>query len=203
MHHLSGHAMRYSDEHKQRTRERIVRAASRRFRRGGSEGAAIGDLMRDLHLTHGGFYRHFDSKEDLFIEAFRHEGTDNACRISAALEQAPPGEELKAFIDAYLSVSHCEDPAEGCAVAALATELARRPPQSRARLAFQGILKERTARIAKYVPGATEAERAGKARALMSGMAGTMMVARVLSDDQQRRRFLEDARKFYFEAVSR
>jgi TetR/AcrR family transcriptional regulator, transcriptional repressor for nem operon len=55
--------MRYAADHKQQTRERIVRAAACRFRTRGSEGAGIGDLMRDLRLTHGGFYRHFDSKE--------------------------------------------------------------------------------------------------------------------------------------------
>jgi len=64
--------MRYPADHKQQTRERIVRAAARRFRRRGSDGAGIGDLMRDLRLTHGGFYRHFDSKERLFAEAFEH-----------------------------------------------------------------------------------------------------------------------------------
>ena len=62
--------MRYPAHHKQQTRERIVRAASRRFRSRGTERAAIADLMRDLRLTHGGFYRHFGTKEDLVVEAF-------------------------------------------------------------------------------------------------------------------------------------
>jgi len=56
--------MRYPSEHKQQTREKIVKAAARRFCSCGSERAGIGDLMRDLHLTHGGFYRHFLSKEE-------------------------------------------------------------------------------------------------------------------------------------------
>ncbi len=65
-----GQAMRYAAEHKQQTRQRIVRAAARRFRSRGAEGATIGTLMRDLRLTHGGFYRHFGNKEQLFLEAF-------------------------------------------------------------------------------------------------------------------------------------
>jgi hypothetical protein len=65
-HHLVSSEMRYPAGHKELTRERIVRAAARRFRSRGTEGAGIGDLMRDLRLTHGGFYRHFDSKERLF-----------------------------------------------------------------------------------------------------------------------------------------
>ena len=80
--------MRYSAEHKQETRERIVKAASRRFRSRGSQGAVIGDLMKDLRLTHGGFYRHFDSKEDLFIEAFQH-GVDDITRRLSGRSSTP------------------------------------------------------------------------------------------------------------------
>jgi TetR/AcrR family transcriptional repressor of nem operon len=193
--------MRYSAEHKQQTRERIVRAAARRFRSRGSQGAGIGALMRDLRLTHGGFYRHFQSKEDLFIEAFEEGTTEIARKIASAIEQAPSGGELKAFIDAYLDIEHCDNAGEGCPVAALATELARRPPRSRARLTFERILRERTQRMAKYMPGTTEEERERKARMLMSGMAGTLTIARVITDERRRRRFLDDAKKFYFEAV--
>ena len=195
--------MRYSAEHKQETRERIVRTASRHFRSRGSQGAAIGELMRDLRLTHGGFYRHFGSKEELFIEAFEH-GEDAVSRkIESAVERARPGGEPKALIDAYLDIEHCDNAGEGCPVAALATEFARRPPSSRARSAFLRILKNRTRRIAEYLPGATEEERVSKARMLMSGMAGTLNIARVIPDAKQRRKFLDDAKKFYLEAVRR
>lgn len=156
--------------------------------------------MRDLHLTHGGFYRHFANKEELFAEALR-QGHDRM--IAPAIARAPKGGELKALIDAYLDIEHCDNVAEGCPVAALATELARRPPHSRARTAFERILRERTREIAKYMPGATEEERLRKTRMLMSGMAGTLTVARVLGDKQRRVRFLSDAKKFYFDAVNR
>src|SRR6266852_5237110 len=124
--------MRYGAEHKQQTRERIVRAAARRFRSRGGEGAGIGDLMRDLRLTHGGFYRHFGSKEDLFVHAFELSLLEVRRRLLAAVEHAPPGGELKALIDAYLDVEHCDNAAEGCPVAALASEVARRPRSARA-----------------------------------------------------------------------
>src|SRR5512143_1406181 len=119
--------MRYPAEHKQETRERIIRAAARRFRSHGSQGAVIGDLMRDLRLTHGGFYRHFDSKEDLLVETFEQGLSDISRRLASAIEKAPPGGELKALIDAYLDIEHCDNAGEGCPVAALASELARRP----------------------------------------------------------------------------
>jgi len=195
--------MRYSAEHKKDTRERIVRAAARRFRSRGTEGAAIGDLMRDLQMTHGGFYRHFASKEDLLVAAFGEDRNGISGKIASSVERAPKGGEVKALIDAYLDIEHCDNAADGCAVAALATELARRPPRSRARVAFEKILKERTRRMAKYMPGATEEEREAKARMLMSGMAGTLTIARVLTDEAARRRFLESAKKFYLDAVRR
>jgi len=193
--------MRYPAEHKQETRKRILRAAARRLRSRGSEGTGIADLMRDLHLTHGGFYRHFGSKEDLLIEAFEQDEMHN--RVRTAIKSARPGGELKALIDTYLSSEHCDDIGGGCPVAALSTELARHPPNSRARIAFERILKERTTKIASFIPGATKEEREAKARMLMSGMSGTLNVARVITDEQKKRKFLDGARKFYFDAASR
>ena len=191
--------MRYPAEHKQQTRERIVRAAARRFRSRGNKGTVIGDLMRDLRLTHGGFYRHFDSKEELFAEALEHSLEQSARKVLLTVENAPQGGELKALIDSYLDIEHCKDVAGGCPVAALATELARHPPKGRA--AFQRVLINHVARVAKYIPGTTGEARERKARVLFSGMAGTLTLARVIVEDQQRRRFLDDAKKFYLDAV--
>jgi TetR/AcrR family transcriptional regulator, transcriptional repressor for nem operon len=81
--------MRYPPEHKGRVRQRIVDAASRRFRRRGSENVAIADLMSELRLTHGGFYRHFKGKEQLFSEAVLAAAAETQSRMKAAAEQAP------------------------------------------------------------------------------------------------------------------
>src|SRR5262245_55262213 len=116
---IARETMRYPAEHTQRTRKRIVRAASRRFRSRGTEGSAIADLMRDLRLTHGGFYRHFGSKEGLVAEAFETALKESSDRAIAVIEQAPKGKEMQALIDAYLNVKHCDDLASGCPVAAL------------------------------------------------------------------------------------
>jgi TetR/AcrR family transcriptional repressor of nem operon len=193
--------MRYPADHKQQTRDRIVHAAARRFRRRGTEGAGIGDLMRDLRLTHGGFYRHFESKEGLFAEAFEHGLKEVDDRIIRAIESAAPGGELKALIDAYLDIRHCDDVAGGCPVAALASEVARRPRGARG--PFQQALKAHISRMARYVPAKTEEERRGKAIALFSGMAGTLAVARAFTDEQDRQRILEGARRFFLAAAER
>src|SRR6266851_5765801 len=193
--------MRYSAEHKQQTRERIVRAAARRFRSRGSEGAGIGDLMRDLRLTHGGFYRHFDSKEGLFAEAFEHSLEELRTRVTRAIERAPAGGELKALIDAYLDVEHCDDVGGGCPVAALASEVARRPRGARA--PFLKALRAHIRRMSPYIPAASDGERRDKAIALYSGMAGTLAVARAFTDEKDRRAILDGARAFYLAAAQR
>jgi TetR/AcrR family transcriptional repressor of nem operon len=195
----AGGSMRYSADHKQRTRERIVRAAARRFRTKGSEGAGIGDLMRDLRLTHGGFYRHFDSKEALFAEAFEQSLRELGDRVTRVVDSAPKGGELKAMIDTYLDVDHLDDVAGGCPVAALASEVARRPRGTRE--PFLHALRAHIRRMERYIPAATEAQRREKAIALFTGMAGTLTVARAFTDEQDRRAILDGAKKFYLAAA--
>jgi TetR/AcrR family transcriptional repressor of nem operon len=155
--------------------------------------------MRDLRLTHGGFYRHFGSKEQLFLESFEHGVRELSSKSLKAVQNAPRGGEVKALIDSYLDAEHAGDVAGGCPLAALATEIARRPPKTRNE--FLRVLIKHTREVAKYLPGATVEEREQKARVLFSGMAGTLNLARVIVDDQQRRRFLDDAKKFYFDAI--
>lgn len=191
--------MRYSAQHKQQTRARIVRAAARRFRSRGTEGAAIGDLMRDLHLTHGGFYRHFGSKEVLVAEAFEQALKETGDRAIAAIQRAPKGKEMQALIETYLDPNHCDDVAGGCPVAALAAEIARRPKGSRA--PFLNALREHIRRMEQYMPGATAEERRQKTAALFTGMAGTLTVARAFTDERDRQTILDGAQKFYLSAV--
>jgi TetR/AcrR family transcriptional repressor of nem operon len=191
--------MRYPARHKQQTRERIVKAAARRFRSRGSEGAAISDLMRDLRLTHGGFYRHFDSKEALFVQAFEHGLEESRRKFASLVAQAAPGDRLKAFIDGYLDVGHCGNPAEGCPLATLGAEVARRPRKTRA--AFQRALDRHIEFIARLIPGEDEDERERKAMTLLSGMAGTLAAARLMSDEDRRRQLLDAAKSFYLGAA--
>jgi TetR/AcrR family transcriptional regulator, transcriptional repressor for nem operon len=157
--------------------------------------------MRDLRLTHGGFYRHFDSKEDLFTEAFEQALKEVGDRLTERIEKAPPGRELETLIDTYLDPAHSDDLAGGCPVAALASELSRRPRAARG--PFLRALKAHIGRMAKYVPGDNDVERRSKAVALFSGMAGTLTVARAFTDEQDRRAILEAAKTFYLAAARR
>ena len=189
--------MRYPAERKEETRRKILQTAARRFRAsGGSVG--IADLMKELDLTHGGFYRHFDSKDQLFAESFESGLEDIRSSIAKAVENAPKGGELRALIEAYLSEAHCANIANGCPVAALAGEVARAP--RKVKQATDRWVRDHIARVSRFLPGASDEERQRNAFVLFSGMAGTLSVARAVADKSLRAQILEDGRRFYVEA---
>ncbi|WP_405136458.1 TetR/AcrR family transcriptional regulator [Nocardia sp. NBC_01388] len=116
--------MRYGSEHKQATRQRIVAAAGRRFKRDGIDGAGISVLMKDAGLTNGAFYAHFESKDDLVANAV----ADQLCIQRASIdEQVRDRDGLERFVREYLSVTHRDSPEEGCPSAALLDEIGRSP----------------------------------------------------------------------------
>ena len=192
--------MRYPAEHKEETRERIVHAAARRFRRAGA-GAGIAQLMKSLKMTHGGFYRHFKSKDDLLEAALNKGFEEMQARMAAAIARATPGRELATLIETYLSDEHCADAAGGCPVAALASEIARQPRAVRA--AFERATQRATATMARYMSGETEEQRRRAAGVLISGMSGTLSVARAVANEDLRRRILSAARKIYVQAFAK
>jgi TetR/AcrR family transcriptional repressor of nem operon len=123
---------RYSNEHKQRTRARILDTAARRFRSQGLDGSGVAAVMGDAGLTNGAFYSHFSSKDDLVGEVVVDQIARQADVFEAAADE-PDG--LERVIDAYLSPRHRDDLAGGCVSAALLGELAHATPDVRARYA--------------------------------------------------------------------
>ncbi len=190
--------MRYGTDHKQETREQIVRTASRQFRKKGGEGVAIADLMQELRLTHGGFYRHFSSKQHLFVEALKKAFADGDAFLKWATENAPKGEELKRIIERYLSMEHCKEVENGCPVAALSTEMGRQPKS--VRIAFDRGIRTFVSRVAAFIPGASVKERELKAHVLFSGMVGTLSMARTVTDPKMREQILKSSRDMYIQA---
>src|SRR5882724_10587101 len=112
--------MRYKPEHKAETHKRIVEDASRRIRAEGLNGAGVATVMRDTGLTHGGFYKHFPSKDDLLAESVTEAFGDMSARLVKVAEQSPPGDAWKAIVTEYLGREHCNHPDKGCPLAALA-----------------------------------------------------------------------------------
>jgi len=190
--------MRYPAHQKQETRERIVRAASRHFRGRGGEGVAIADLMGKLNLTHGGFYKHFDSKEQLFAEAVAKSFEDVRAGFAEAVVKAQPGGELRVLIEQYLSLEHCANPDSGCPLAALASEIPRYPRAVRVKI--DRAMRDHLKKVSEFLPGATEKDRQRNCLVLLSGMSGALTLARTVADKEMRQSILQAAREFYIKA---
>jgi TetR/AcrR family transcriptional repressor of nem operon len=107
---------RRSAAEKAETHERIVEHAAQAFREHGS-GVGIGEVMKELGLTHGGFYRHFESKDDLLVAAISQALSEVADRLERIAEKVEPAKRLEAIITAYLSTEHLRHPETWCALA--------------------------------------------------------------------------------------
>ena len=192
--------VRYPAEQKAETREKILLTAARSFREHGSETNGIGQVMKELGLTKGGFYRHFESKGDLYAAAVARAFEEQSNRLVAVAEAASKGAELRTVIEQYLSAKHLSAPGTGCPLAALAAEIARQPLDVRKRV-NQSMLGY-CERMLPYIPGATVEEKRRRAFILFSGMAGVLVAARTLADPQGRERMLAAARSFYVETFA-
>ena len=190
--------MRYPVEQKAETHEKIIGAAARSFREHGSEGEGVARLMKDVGLTHGGFYRHFESKEDLYVDAIAKGFQQAADGMIAAAANAPRGEQLRAIIERYLSMGHLEDPGGGCVLSTLAAEIARQRPAVRARI--NAAMKSYRERLLPFLPGKDDAVKRRQFMVLFPSMAGVLMTARAMNDPAARKEMLSAARRFYIGA---
>lgn len=187
--------MRYSQEHKAKNHENILSTAARSFREHGADVSGIGTVMKKAGLTKGGFYRHFESKDELFIEAVGRALQEMGDGMVAAAESAPRGQGLRAMIERYLSTQHANAPGTGCVVSALGSELARKPLAVRRKV--EASLDAYRERLLPFVPGGSREERLAKCRLLFSSMAGVMMMVRITSDRRLREQRLAEARDFF------
>src|SRR5579863_4408841 len=105
--------MRYSAEHKAESHEKILSMAARSFREHGGDSSGIGTVMKKVGLTKGGFYRHFESKDDLFVEAVARAFEEMGKGMLGVARSVPEGEALRAIIEYYLSPTHVNAPGSG------------------------------------------------------------------------------------------
>ena len=186
--------MRYQPEHKAETRRKIVQDASRRVRSEGLNGAAVTAVMRDAGLTHGGFYKHFSSKDELLLESLQEAFREVAAMLVKAAEQAPPQSAWKAIVKTYLSVEHCAHPDRGCPMAALASELPRAGKEMKGQ-----ILAEMTNyknQVLRFMPGRRAADKERAFTVIFSTMVGALEIARIMPDAAAREKVLANARDF-------
>src|SRR5579862_536507 len=176
--------MRYPAEQKAATHEKILAAAARSFREHGSEMNGIGQVMKELGLTKGGFYRHFESKGDLYATAVARAFQELGDRMVAVAEAAPKGAGLRAVIEQYLSAKHLNAPGAGCPLAALAPEIARQPLEVRKRINHSMLAY--ADRMLPYISGRTAEEKRARVFILFAGMAGVLVATRAIADPQGR-----------------
>ena len=192
--------MRYSREHKAKNHEKILSTAARAFRERGGDSSGIGTVMKKVGLKKGGFYRHFKSKNHLFVEAVARALDETGKGMEEAAKSAPEGQGLRAIIERYLSVGHANSPGSGCVRAALGPELARKPLAVRKRI--EALLEAYRERLAPFVPGQTWEEKLAKTRLLFPAMAGVLMMVRVIPDPQKREQRLLEARRFFLKSFA-
>ena len=189
-----------SAAHKARTRARIIEAAARAFRERGVEQVGIAEVMRDAGLTHGGFYAHFPNKDALVAEAAMRGLDDSRRAFVAAAAEANPESPLREVIRRYVSRSHRDFPADGCATPALASEIAREPQE--VRTAFTEGLDEFVVALMDYVPGATPEARRDAALVVIASMSGAVALSRAINDPTVSDRVLLATRHFLWETLA-
>ena len=187
-------AMRYRPGHKTETHQKIVKDAARRVRSEGLNGAAVAAVMRDTGLTHGGFYKHFASKDDLLLESLHQAFEEAIALLVEAAEKAPPESAWKAIVKTYLSAGHCTHPERGCPLAALASELARTGKEMKGQiLAEMANYKDR---MLQFMPGRRAADKERAFWVIFSTMAGAVEIARMLPGPAEREKLLASTRDF-------
>lgn len=192
--------MRYSAEHKAKNHEKILSLAARSFRERGGDSSGIGTVMKNAGLTKGGFYRHFKSKDELFVQAVARALDEMGRGVVEATRFVPERQALRVIIERYLSPGHASSPGTGCVLAALGPELARKPLSVRKRI--EALLDAYRERLLPFIPGQTREEKLTKCRLLFPSMAGVLMTARVISDPRKREQRLMEAKNFFIKCFA-
>lgn len=184
--------MRYDAEHKQQTREKVVRKTAELIRDCGPDKISVADLMSKVGLTHGGFYAHFKSKEELINEAISYMFNERYEASKEILKDVEPAAGLASYIDMYLSTYHRNNKDQGCPLAALSGDLARMPAATRER--FDTDLQRLTDLFANLLKEMKQAQPEALAASILAEMVGAMAIARTVSNEEISEQILDAAR---------
>ena len=170
--------MRYPAAETAEKHMRALQSAARLFRERGFSGASISEIMTATGLTHGSFYNHFDSKEDLLAEAFAHASEQSL----AVLEKYAASEEGKqAMLRDYLSPGHRDDPGNGCIMAALATDFHTQP---KTRAVITRHVQSLIEKFGDKFPWSSRRKRRKQAINALAAMVGGLILARVVDNPE-------------------
>jgi TetR/AcrR family transcriptional regulator, transcriptional repressor for nem operon len=185
--------MRYEKGHKELTRQRILDVASERFRREGIAGVGVASLMSEIGLTQGGFYNHFESKEELAREALAM-GLERMRKRLRDVSSKTGRAKLESLVNGYLSASHRDNVGTGCMMAALASEASR--DEGLVREQMTDGIREMVKLIGSVLPESLKPkQREADAMAVASCLIGTLVLARAVDDPQMSDRLLESGRR--------
>src|SRR6267154_2828751 len=184
--------MRYQPEHKAEIHQKIVKDASRRIRTEDLTGAAVSAVMRDAGLTHGGFYKHFESKDELLIESLGEAFREIADSLVHAAEQSHSEEPWKAIVKTYLTLEYCDHAERACPLATLAPEMARVDKTMRGKIL--GELVNYRDRMIPFMPGRRTTDKERAFFQIFSTMVGATEIARMLPGPEMREKVLANAR---------
>jgi TetR/AcrR family transcriptional regulator, transcriptional repressor for nem operon len=172
--------MRYDTEHKQRTHQKLIEEASAAIRLSGPDNISVASLMAKVGLTHGGFYAHFKSKDELVAETITYMLEDRIIAFEKSLEGPDLTEALSSYIDAYLSPMHRDARDKGCALTALNGDVARMSDDTKARFEL-GI--ERTLNILSDALSKLQILNPKElASSVLTEMVGALAISRTLSN---------------------
>lgn len=182
--------MRVSREKALESREQVISTAARLLREQGFDGIGVADIMKAAGMTHGGFYRHFKSKEELAVKASERAIADTKALIVEELSKQPQ-DPLRVLVERYVSSSHCDDPGTGCILPALAADAARRDNPD-LRQVFTTNIREYINQLGILLAARPAATVVRSPAAILAEMVGAVVLSRVISDETLADSFLED-----------
>jgi TetR/AcrR family transcriptional regulator, transcriptional repressor for nem operon len=157
-------------------RTALLKTARRLLQERGFDGTAVAEISREAGLTQGALYGQFKSKDALAAEAIRKSFAEGAANWRELWAKGP--DPLSTLLDAYLCEAHAEDPGTGCALAACVSEIARQVPAIGA--VYAEGFRELADIVQQMLPEAPPDEVRSRAFALLSGMVGSLAIARAL-----------------------
>jgi TetR/AcrR family transcriptional repressor of nem operon len=181
--------MGYSRDDKAKNHERIVEIASARIRESGTETPGVAEIMKAAGLTHGGFYKHFSSRDDLVAEAVDRTFADGGRAMESVTEGAE--DPLAAFVDWYASAEHRDNPATGCGVVALGADVPR--GEDRVRTAYRQQVERYLAHLERLLGDGDDARH--RATVALSTLVGAVLLARAIDDEALSDEILRDVRE--------
>lgn len=180
--------MRRSKEEAAESRDRILAAAARLFRERGPEGVSVADIMQAAGMTHGGFYKHFASKDALLAEAIGRMFAEKRALLAGDTPAAAAAA-LADYARTYLSPFHVTELGSGCPIAGLALDAARAGPP-----ATEAVAAGTAAVIADIAHAHGDGGEEAALRDLIV-MVGSLVLARAVRDPALRDRILATGRK--------